>query len=97
MRRLNSGLVGCYAFWFRSEVIRTVTWAGNPTKPVSIEHGRPKLDPRKSFDAWKETVEFQSLPWTEVETDSAAELRNTLSGAINSQIERGRKEAQASR
>jgi two-component system, chemotaxis family, sensor kinase Cph1 len=81
---------GCYALWFRPEVIRTVTWAGNPNKPVSVEKGQARLSPRKSFEAWKQTVELQSRPWTEAEIDSATELRNTLSGAVTGQIERAR-------
>jgi light-regulated signal transduction histidine kinase (bacteriophytochrome)/CheY-like chemotaxis protein len=81
---------GCYALWFRPELIRTVTWAGNPAKPVSLEEGQTKIGPRKSFAAWKETVELQSRPWSEAETDSATEFRNTLSGAITGQIERER-------
>jgi light-regulated signal transduction histidine kinase (bacteriophytochrome)/CheY-like chemotaxis protein len=79
---------GCYALWFRPEVIRTVTWGGDPHKPVSVEQGQAKLGPRKSFDAWSETVELQSDPWTEAEMESATELRNTLSGALIGQIER---------
>jgi chemotaxis family two-component system sensor kinase Cph1 len=70
---------GCYAFWFRPEVVRTVTWAGDPQKPVSVEDGQTRLIPRKSFEAWKQTVELQSLPWTQTEVDSVTELRNTLS------------------
>jgi light-regulated signal transduction histidine kinase (bacteriophytochrome)/DNA-binding response OmpR family regulator len=81
---------GCYALWFRPEAIRTVTWAGNPNKPVSVEDGSARLSPRKSFEAWKQTVELQSRPWTEAEIDSATELRNTLSGAVTGQIERSR-------
>jgi two-component system, sensor histidine kinase and response regulator len=81
---------GCYAFWFRPEAIRTVTWAGNPNKPVSVEEGSARLSPRKSFEAWKQTVQLQSRPWTEAEIDSATELRNTLSGAVTGQIERSR-------
>ncbi len=81
---------GCYALWFRPEVVRTVTWAGDPNKPVSVEDGHARLSPRKSFEAWKQTVECQSHPWTEDEIDSAAELRNTLSGAVTGQIERAR-------
>ena len=81
---------GCYALWFRPEVIRTVTWAGDPNKPVSVEDGQPRLSPRKSFEAWKQTVELQSHPWTEAEIDSATEFRNTLSGAVTGQIERAR-------
>jgi light-regulated signal transduction histidine kinase (bacteriophytochrome)/DNA-binding response OmpR family regulator len=79
---------GCYAFWFRPEFIRTVTWAGDPAKAIFVEQGQTKIGPRKSFAAWKETVESQSQPWTEVETNSAKEFRNTLSGAITGQIER---------
>jgi two-component system sensor histidine kinase/response regulator len=81
---------GCYAFWFRPEVLRTVTWAGNPQKSVFVEQGQEKLGPRKSFEAWKETVKSQSDPWTEAEIASAVELRNTLSGALTGQIERAR-------
>ena len=81
---------GCYVFWFRPELVRTVTWAGDPNKPVVVEQGQAKLGPRKSFEAWKETVELQSYPWTEAEMDSATELRNTLSGAVTGQIERAR-------
>ena len=81
---------GCYVFWFRPEMVQTVTWAGDPNKQVVVEHGQAKLGPRKSFQAWKETVELQSYPWTGVETDSATELRNTLSGAVTGQIERAR-------
>jgi light-regulated signal transduction histidine kinase (bacteriophytochrome)/CheY-like chemotaxis protein len=81
---------GCYAFWFRPEFIRTLTWAGDPAKAVSIEQGQTKIGPRKSFAAWKETVKLQSQPWTEVEMTSAKEFRNTLSGALTGQIERAR-------
>ena len=81
---------GCYAFWFRPEVIRTVTWAGAPAKPVTIEQGQARISPRKSFESWKQTVERQSLPWTAAEIESATEFRNTLSGAITGQIERAR-------
>ena len=81
---------GCYALWFRPEVIRTVIWAGDPSKSVSVEQGQTKLGPRKSFEAWKETVLWQSEVWTPAEIDSATELRNTLSGAVSGQIERAR-------
>jgi light-regulated signal transduction histidine kinase (bacteriophytochrome)/CheY-like chemotaxis protein len=81
---------GCYAFWFRPEVISTVTWAGDPNKPASVENGHGRLSPRKSFEAWKQTVELQSPRWTEDEIDSATEFRNTLSGIIIGQIERAR-------
>jgi light-regulated signal transduction histidine kinase (bacteriophytochrome)/DNA-binding response OmpR family regulator len=81
---------GCYALWFRPEAISTVTWAGDPNKPVSVQDGHARLSPRRSFEAWKQTVELQSDPWTEDEIASATEFRNTLSGVILNQIERAR-------
>jgi light-regulated signal transduction histidine kinase (bacteriophytochrome)/DNA-binding response OmpR family regulator len=80
----------CYALWFRPEVISTVTWAGDPNKPVSVENGQARISPRRSFEAWKQTVELQSPRWTEDEIGSATEFRNTLSGVIIGQIERAR-------
>ncbi|MBV9488829.1 MAG: GAF domain-containing protein, partial [Verrucomicrobia bacterium] len=80
----------CYACWFRPEVIQTVAWGGDPNKPALAEPGQGRLSPRKSFEAWKQTVELQSLPWAAVELASATELRNTLAGAIRGEIERKR-------
>jgi light-regulated signal transduction histidine kinase (bacteriophytochrome) len=60
-----------YVMWFRPEVQRTVTWAGDPKKPDEDM----SLRPRGSFEAWKELVRGQSKPWTEMELDSALEFR----------------------
>lgn len=66
-----------HIIWFRSEVIQTVNWAGDPSKLVDIDDD---LDPspRRSFELWKETVRAKSLPWDEVEIEAALELRSTL-------------------
>ncbi len=58
--------------WFRPEVVRTVTWAGDPTKPV--ESGG-RLHPRHSFDAWREVVRARAHPWSRVEIEAAGDLR----------------------
>ena len=63
-----------YIMWFRQEVVRTVRWGGDPRK----EPGADRLHPRKSFEVWKEQVRNQSQPWTEVELDSARDLRNSI-------------------
>jgi light-regulated signal transduction histidine kinase (bacteriophytochrome) len=60
-----------YVMWFRPEVQRTVTWAGDPKK----KDEDMSLRPRGSFEAWKELVRGQSRPWTEMELDSALEFR----------------------
>ena len=71
-----------YLLLFRPEVVRTVKWGGNPTRPTSdpIENGR--LRPRRSFEQWKQTVQLQSLPWSAVEIEAAGELRNAMIGIV---------------
>lgn len=60
-------------------MIQTVNWAGNPQKPISHdEAGEVRLSPRKSFDLWKETVQFQSSPWLTCEVDAAIELQQAV-------------------
>ena len=70
--------------WFRPEIIKTVSWGGDPTKPVAADSGE-RLRPRHSFAAWRENVRLQSLPWTESDLEAADELQRraievTLSG-----------------
>ncbi|GJD96395.1 HWE histidine kinase domain-containing protein [Methylobacterium iners] len=67
-----------FLVFFRSEVSRTVTWAGNPEKPASPGPNGIRLTPRKSFEAWREVVHGRSLPWTDVELRAAEGLRVTL-------------------
>lgn len=67
-----------YLVFFRKEAARTVTWAGNPSKPVTLGPNGPRLTPRKSFEAWQETVRGQSLPWSPEDERTAEALRITL-------------------
>ncbi|HEV7254894.1 MAG TPA: ATP-binding protein [Mesorhizobium sp.] len=71
-----------YVLWFRPEVIRTVRWGGDPNKPVEPEAGNLRLHPRKSFEAWKETVRERAVPWRESEIETATELRNAILGIV---------------
>ncbi len=52
-----------YVLWFRPEAVRTVTWAGDPSKPVETVDGGQRISPRKSFSAWRRVgaVAFSSL------------------------------------
>jgi light-regulated signal transduction histidine kinase (bacteriophytochrome)/CheY-like chemotaxis protein len=65
-----------YLLFFRREAARTVTWAGDPSKPASAGAGR--IDPRTSFAAWREEVRGQSLPWTPLERRIVEGLRAIL-------------------
>jgi len=86
MRDTASGLIALqverdpatYALFFRPEVTQTVFWGGNPEKPVEASEDGFRLSPRKSFEAWKEEVSGQSLPWRKNEILAAQELRNLI-------------------
>ena len=67
-----------YLLWFRPEVIKTVTWSGDPTKTVDTSHDAVRISPRKSFDAWQETVRLQAVPWQDAEVEAASELRGAI-------------------
>ena len=62
-----SGSKPDYLMWFRKEQLLTVTWAGDPTKPV-VNNNPLELSPRRSFAAWSEIVRGTALGWTASET-----------------------------
>ncbi|MCJ2135983.1 GAF domain-containing protein [Methylobacterium sp. J-026] len=96
-----------YILWFRPEVVRTVKWGGNPTKPAvpDPEGGPDRLHPRKSFEIWKETVQGRSLPWSIPEVEAAKDLRASVLGivlrraeelaAMSEELQRSNKELEA--
>ncbi len=55
-----------YLMWFRKEQLLTVTWAGDPSKPM-VANNPLELSPRSSFAAWSEIVRGTALPWTSAE------------------------------
>jgi len=67
-----------YVLFFRKEFARTVTWGGDPTKPAHLGPNGVRLTPRKSFEAWTETVRGQSKPWTPLDVRLSEGLRMTL-------------------
>lgn len=67
-----------YLVLWRKPLSQKVMWAGNPEKPVDYGPNGARLTPRKSFEAWQETVEGRSAPWTDGELQVAEGLRTTL-------------------
>jgi light-regulated signal transduction histidine kinase (bacteriophytochrome) len=67
-----------YLVLWRKPLTQTVTWAGNPEKPVESGPNGDRLTPRKSFEAWQETVEGRAEPWSDAELEIAEGLRVTL-------------------
>lgn len=87
-----------YLVLSRAEVAQSVTWAGNPEKPAEIGPNGIRLTPRKSFEAWQETVRGKSKAWSPEEMQVAETLRTTLLEVILRSVDesdRFRKEAQA--
>jgi chemotaxis family two-component system sensor kinase Cph1 len=85
-----------YIFWFRPEVIQTVTWAGNPNKPVVTRNDGTRLTPRRSFDAWSEQVRLMAQPWSEAEITAAQTLRTTLLEVVLQRLDQVARERELS-
>jgi len=100
-----SQLHASYVMWFRPEVVRTVSWGGDPHKRAEMSPEGLRLHPRKSFETWKETVRLRADPWDETEVDAAAELRTAIvdivlrkaeeMAELNEQLTRSNKELEA--
>jgi light-regulated signal transduction histidine kinase (bacteriophytochrome) len=67
-----------YLIFCRREVLRTVSWAGNPEKPATLGPNGVRLTPRKSFEAWRKTMHGQSAAWTPDDLRTADHLRTLL-------------------
>ncbi|MNS35690.1 Phytochrome-like protein cph1 [compost metagenome] len=74
--------------WLRPEVEQTVTWAGNPEKPVDMHDHRLRLSPRQSFDAWRQTVVNHSVDWTLSEQEILSEFQAAMSALMSHRTER---------
>ena len=55
-----------WLIWFRKEQLQSVTWAGDPSKPM-VANNPLELSPRRSFAAWSEIVRGTAVPWSSTE------------------------------
>ena len=78
--------------WFRPEHAREVVWAGDPNKPVADARFGDRLTPRKSFEAWTETVRGRSAPFTALDREVAVGFRSALAEAMAGRARRLREE-----
>ena len=63
--------------WMRYEQIEEIEWAGNPHKESPLDPAA-RLNPRTSFEMWKQTVAGRARRWTMEETEAAHRLRHML-------------------
>ena len=92
-----------FILWFRPEVLRIESWGGDPSKNAPAEDGR--IHPRRSFEAWKETVRFKATPWRPSEIEAANDLRKAIleivlrraeeRAQLSAELERSNKELEA--
>jgi chemotaxis family two-component system sensor kinase Cph1 len=68
--------------WFRPEVIQTIRWGGDPRKNLSEVASEGRINPRKSFETWRETIRGKSTPWSSTEKEVALEFRAAIQGLI---------------
>lgn len=81
-----------FVLWFREEVVETVTWGGDPDKPVEVGPHGDRLTPRKSFEAWTQTVRGRSSPWANADNDAAFDLRVSLLEVVLRRIDAAARE-----
>ena len=78
-----SSVAGEYLIWLRPEQVHTVTWGGNPFKPVLIGDDPSELSPRRSFAQWQQLVEGTAEPWTPADLTAARLIGATLADVIH--------------
>ncbi|GHA62168.1 GAF domain-containing protein [Pontibacter akesuensis] len=69
---------GEYILGFRSEVLQTISWGGDPNNAIQMEADGKTYHPRNSFATYQETVKHTSLPWKEEELEAAEVLRSAV-------------------
>ncbi len=80
---------------FRSEILRTVEWGGDPRKPVEQDVAAT-LHPRRSFALWREQVRLRSQPWSALDCEAAEELRRAVVEVdLERQVEREQRAVRA--
>lgn len=73
---------GEYLIWFRPERVRTVTWGGDPLKPVLVGATPQDLSPRRSFAKWHQLVEGTSDSWTSADLTAARLISDTVTDVV---------------
>ncbi len=83
-----------FCFMSRHEVVQHVRWGGEPGKGiVTLPDGRVRLEPRRSFAAWQQSVMGHSEPWAQGDADALQNLLRILSDVNKLQVNRQLQEA----
>lgn len=67
---------------FRPEMVRHITWGGDPRKQLEKRGFAGSVNPRQSFEAWNETVHGHSREWDRHEADGILFLKEFFFGLL---------------
>jgi len=73
---------GEYILWFRPEVIKTISWGGQPDQRKYLDGGRVRLHPNLSFQRWEQNLSGTAEAWESYQKDAAFSLRNDIKEVI---------------
>jgi diguanylate cyclase (GGDEF)-like protein len=78
-----------FCFLTRPEVVQQVNWGGEPVKEVvALPNGRVRLEPRRSFAIWQQSVLGHSTPWQHADAEALQNLLRILSEVNKLQVNR---------
>ncbi|MGJ9419054.1 EAL domain-containing protein [Massilia sp. CMS3.1] len=78
-----------FCFMTRQEVVQQVRWGGEPVKDlVALPNGRIRLEPRRSFAVWQQSVQGHSTPWQPTDAEALQNLLRILSEVNKLQVNR---------
>jgi chemotaxis family two-component system sensor kinase Cph1 len=73
-----------FIVWFKPEIIQTISWAGNPQKPVeTTSSGLTQLSPRHSFEVWSQETSGTSDSWNAEEIKVVLQVKEEIAYANN--------------
>ena len=82
---INDSNSSDFIIFFRKGQLTEISWGGNPYTIAKRKETAGYLEPRNSFEAWKEIVRTQSREWSDTDLDTAAILRHVYGKFINAQ------------
>jgi diguanylate cyclase (GGDEF)-like protein len=78
-----------FCFVTRPEVVQHVHWGGEPSKDVvALPDGRVRLEPRRSFAVWQQSVQGHSESWAPMDAEALQNLLRILSEVNKLQVNR---------
>jgi diguanylate cyclase (GGDEF)-like protein len=78
-----------FCFMTRQEVVQQVRWGGEPVKDVvALPNGRVRLEPRRSFAVWQQSVKGHSKAWNPVDAEALQNLLRILNEVNKLQVNR---------